>query len=463
MMREFRQWARTGKIRVWKIEVRGHEIHTEYGELGGAMQTVVDVGVVKNAGRKNEVSAEDDAQNQAERMILKKTRAGYTEGNLLEQWTPQSILENTPSSLCFYKPANTLSATLTKKVESGHAWLGRKRDGEMMIIIKKLSGWVDIYSRRMLKSHHLEADTELEWVDRFVHIAEEIEKREDIPPGTILLGDIVADTEDDLRWDVASVMKSLTDAAVRKQELGGNLLFYCWDIAFWGGRDLLTETPVRERFELLWDVFGGEWDGSSWVIPVDVWEPHAQLGRALQPLLGEDEELPESLVEQAQLFAKLNGWEGWVVVDPDGVYEDRGYNLRGKPDRPGAFCGKLKPVYEGDFVAYFDPNNTKGNGKQGKWGKGNNRGKVGAVSLYQYNQTGDLVYICECGGGITDDFRAKYSTPGKYPMVIEVQYTERTYVSSGDKTNALTYPRVFRVRDDKQPEECIDDKLGPIG
>ena len=452
--REFRQQARTGKIRVWRIEVRGHEIHTEYGELGSDnMQTVVDEGVAKNIGRKNEISAEQDAQNQAERMILKKTRAGYTEGSFLEQWVVEDLIDNPPQSLCFYKPANSLSAKLTKLVEDGKAWLGRKRDGEMMIIVKHITGGVSIRSRRMLDRHHLEQDTAFVWHDRFPHLASEIADREDIPNGTILLGDIVADTEEDMRWDVASVMKSLTPEALRKQERTGNMLYYCWDIAFWNGKDLLTERPVRERFELLWDVFGGEWDGSSWVIPVDVWEPHAQLGRALQPLIG-DEDLPESLLECAQLFAKLNGWEGWVVVDPDGVYGDRGYNLRGKPDRPGQFCGKLKPVYEIDAVMNWDPRK-----KEGKEGRGNNRGKVGSVALYQYDGDGNLVYLCDCGSGIDDEFRATYTKPSDFPLVGEIAYTERTFVSEGGKTNALTYPRLVRVRHDKSPDECIEEKL----
>ena len=68
--------ARSGATRVWKIAVDGNRIITEFGQLDGVMQDVVDYGYAKNEGKKNYISAEEDALNVAERMITKKRREG---------------------------------------------------------------------------------------------------------------------------------------------------------------------------------------------------------------------------------------------------------------------------------------------------------------------------------------------------------------------------------------------------
>ncbi len=444
--REFKQQSRTGKTRIWTIEVDGRFIRTTYGEEGGKMQAVEDEGERKNVGRSNEVTPEADALYLAGRMILEKTRTGYVEEGT-ERATSIDWNSTLPVNLRFYKPDNSLSTTLEKKLNDRLAWLGRKRDGEMVVLVKGPDGKVDVYSRTMLRGHHLEAG-EFEWRDRMPNLVEQIERDERVPPKTILLGDLVHDPVDDGRWSVASFMKSLTPEAVANMPPP---FYYVWDVAFWDGRDVAGTEPVHRRYELIWDTFGRKWRDDQWVVPVEVLE----VRDIFQKLPG----APSGAVEAAQYAAQKWGWEGWVVVDPEGVYGDKAYNFRGKTDRPGKTCGKLKPCFEDDFVAKFDPANAKGEGVQGKWGAGNNRGMVGAVSLYQYNDAGDLVYICECGGGITDAFREKYSDPANYPMVLQVEYTERTYKSEGDKTDALTYPRVLGVRTDKGLRECVNPRL----
>ena len=451
MKQVFHKKARTGKTRVWTIEVDGKFVHTTFGELNGAMQKVTDEGKVKNMGRSNEVSAEEDAQALANRQVLLKTRGGYRpQGQEVE--SELRFDRPLPQELCFYKPDNTLSVRMQKLVTSGDAWLGRKRDGEMMVFVKNSRGEVDIYSRRMLQNHHLEDETH-PWTERFSHLVEELEERDDVPNGTIFLGDVVSDPKDDSRWDVAAVMKTKTPESIRRQQVTP-LFFYCWDIAAWDGEEILTDMAIKDRFELLWSVFGREWDGESWFLPVEVWEP-ARVLRSCSKLASRDEAVPATNLDAAGFFAKKKGWEGWVAVDPEGIFGDRAFNFRGKPDRPGKYSGKIKPVYEDDFIAKFDPD---GEG-HGKWGRGKHRGQVGAVSLFQYDTKGDLVYICECGGGIDDAFRLKYSSPAIYPLCIRVLYTDRTYKKQDDKTNALTYPRVDEVRADKNIDECINGKL----
>lgn len=469
-MHEFRNTARTGKVRVWMIGVDGDKVITEYGELGGKFQRVVDTAQEKNRGKVNYVSPEEAAIQQMKRQILLKERAGYREihagarrtevrrGDHIDWMNPL------PNNLCFYKPDNTLSARLEALVDHGHAWFTRKRDGEMMVIRKKADGKIDIYSRRMLLTHDKEGGTGWQWWHRFAHIADDIEFSE-IPPCTILLGEMVAGREEDDRWHVASVMKSLTPRALELQQEKGDLFFYCWDIAFWGGRDLLSVDPVRHRVSMI-----EHWlEKLHYVLPIEIYNSEVEdMAESLGYQRKKEwyyEDPPDTWDEEksirwnaAAALADERGWEGFVVVDPDGVYGDRSYNFRGKADRPGKYSGKLKPEYELDAIMYFDPDGLYGE-PAGKWGRGNHQGKVGSVELYQYDAEGQLVHLCDCGGGFDDDFREQYSDPNTFPIVGQIKYTTRTFRADGEKTNALQFPRLLRVRDDKSPDECIEERL----
>ena len=84
---------------------------------------------------------------------------------------------------------------------------------------------------------------------------------------------------------------------------------------------------------------------------------------------------------------------------------------------------------------------------------------LGAVELYQYDAAGELRYICECGNGFTADFIARNSDPSCWPKVIQVRYESRTYMSEGDKSNALQFPRFIAERGDKDAEECVNPLL----
>lgn len=420
--------ARTGAVRVWEIAVDGNEVHTRFGQLDGKMQEVTDYGQVKNLGRSNEISAEDDAINMADRMIKQKKRKGYVEvlpDTIDYDPFEHGILDN----LSFYKPQNSLNKKMEKMVEEGKAWAVRKYDGEMMVIIKNSEGEVVFYSRRMLPAHHLE--DQHTWRERFDHIASEIEENDEIPNNTILLGEIVNGPGADDRWRVAKVMKSLTPKALEIQEEYGFLHFICWDVAWAAGLQLLGEMQYRFRLDHA-DLFS-----SQFVHPPEIFIEGDYEGV---------EGLRDTLVAQ--------GWEGFVIVDPHSTYGEKSFNLRGKPDRPNTCC-KLKPVFEDDFIAYFDPEDG-----HGKYGRGKYTGKLGAVSLYQRTSLGGLMYICECGNGFTKEFIENNSDPSDWPKVIEVKYESRTYQDAdGHGTNALQFPRFVRVREDKDPDECINPEL----
>lgn len=484
-LREFRQVGRVHTL-VWRIKVEGDTETTWHGVLDGKLQSTSHTYSAINVGKANEISARVYALSRAERKVLLKRREGYLEyhnGRPTEDPTDSlDPLEDLPQSLSFYKPDNSLSATLRKKLRAGEALFGRKRNG-MMYVIRFLEDEVEIYSRRMLRGMHLEDRT---WEERFGHIYEEALARlmdGDIPPNTLLLGELIMDRRgNDDFTHVQSVTKSKTDEAIAAQEKGGKLSYYVWDVAQWDGDILLTETPISERLDIVQEYFD-DWD---WLKPLELWTVNDVWDQGIEAVLAahpnwmfrkQRSEVEFKAVFSnredtvghayyldglAQEVAKALKWEGWVIVDPAGVFGDRGMNFRGKPDRPGKYSGKLKPEWEDDFILEWDPEEGFGS-----YGTGKNQGLVGSFALYQLNKAGEPVYICDVSGGIKDkktkDYRGltrdELSNRGIYPLVAEVSYAERTYISAGDKTNALMFPRITRFRDDKDPEECINHKL----
>jgi len=295
------------------------------------------------------------------------------------------------------------------------------------------------------------------WADRYPHLIEEyayLGEHFGIPPRTLILGELCADRDgvDDF-YHVQGVDKSLTERALQLQYDNGLLHHYVWDIAFWEGAPLCQECTFRERYSLIRGIFS-----------------KGDLVRGLE-LLKESAiravcaaHAIEDPVEALRAEAMLLGWEGFVIVDPELSLEDRSWNLRGKVERSAPVAGKLKPYYEDDFIAIWNPEHG-----EGTWGRGKNQESVGSVALYQFNQAGNLTFICNCGGGIKDRGKDKKAPPDapfrdvferQVPVVVEIRYEGvRRYKSRGDKTNAVDFPRMLRIREDKLPEECEDENL----
>jgi ATP-dependent DNA ligase len=247
---------------------------------------------------------------------------------------------------------------------------------------------------------------------------------------------------------VQSVEKSLTPIALDVQSKAGWLGLYCWDIPFMNGEDLVTHRTVIDRYSLIMGLCASIPHSLSWIQPVSYCRFES--------------------TDKATEWAKKNELEGWVVVDPQGVYGDKGWNMKGDPDRPREFCAKLKPWFEDDFIVQWDPSKkwgTHGKGKHEKdkivelpSGEKVKHGGIGSVGLFQYNSRNELVYICDCSSGMDYEFQAKLNA-GSFPFVAEIKYVDRSYISDGDDTNALTFPGFVRVRTDKSPDECINERL----
>lgn len=451
--RYFRQTqTRSSAPRYWNCWVDGSQIVGTWGQIGGAEQKVTETAQGVNKGKKNEVSPEDYALYLGRERCRKKHWEGYREysgpqndpkAKPLDELETKIDFANPPKNLAFWKPDNSPGAGIEKKAENNVLWYARKMNGLMFCAWCDEAGIVRLTSRRMLTQHDLETETAYTWNDRFPHLVQALVGI--MPPKSCLLGELVAfdkENKDSLSL-IGTYTKSLTPKAMEEQAAGGWAKFYIWDVAFWEGVDLVKESPVRLRYELIHSILVN----APHLIPVQYVVP------GLKDSAGADwyGDIP-----YMKELAKTLGFEGWVAVDPDGIFGDRAYNFKGKPDRPGKFAAKVKPEYEDDFIVFWNP--EKGFGEYSTKGRYGGSG-VKSVTLYQLNSQGELVYIANCSSGMTEEMKTKMK-PTEGPVgVWKVIYTDRRYITDGDDTNAIDFPRFDSVRTDKTPAECINPRL----
>lgn len=437
--REFRQVGGSAP-RSWKIEVNGATIKTMWGQVDGAMQTAIEVAVAVNEGKANQKTPEEAALDKARRMALLKFREGYREVKpgtfeFMDSVESEIDFDNLPQSLCFYKPDNSMGPGITKKAIAQQTWYLRKANG-LMFVISKGTGKAKLYSRRMLRHQDDEAGQEDKtWDRRFANIQGVADLI--MPANSILLGElVVVDRKTGLEdfKAVQTLTKSLTERAfvdlIDLENQGKQPVFFAWDVAFWSGQNLFKDTTYAQRYGLLSDFEGG---------------PH------IKPIQRFAFKHPTEAVE----YAKKHDFEGFVVVDPSATYGEKGFNFKGKPDRPATACAKLKPAYEDDFIAVWDP--EQGHGERST--KASSNQGIKSVALYQLNKKGERVFICNVSSGLSKEQIKDWSNPKKFPMVWKVEYTERFFQSKGDDTNALIFPRFVEVRTDKGADECINPEL----
>lgn len=468
--RTFRQLhGRKDRHQVWEIWVQGDRYFTRHGLLNGKMQETSKRGKLKNEGRANELSPEADALSEARRLCRKKWDfEGYDEfvrdTNLDKRSGDISVphlLSSLPGSFCLYKPKNNIETDakkLWKKAQEGHedVLYTLKRNGLAVWVVVHADGSVAIYSRRNRPSHKDEGPVELEdgtldysksipYAHRYPHLITAVQGL-GLPPNSMMSCELVH-PEGDTKHHFAHVQgveKSLTERSLELQAEGGWLGLYWWDIPFYAGVDLVSTRTPRQRYDLI------------------------QQFAAKKPDFVQAIEIKDfSSPGEAIAYAKERKLEGWVVVDQHQLYEDKAWNLKGKPDRPSVVA-KLKPWFEDDFVALWDPDNGWGTYGKGRHEPGKTvtlpdgtqvvHGGVGSVGLGQYNSKGELVYVCDCSSGMPYEMQSVL-TKKSFPMVWEVKFVERSYVSEGDKTNALTFPGFVRHRTDKEVQECVNEKL----
>lgn len=125
-----------------------------------------------------------------------------------------------------------------------------------------------------------------------------------------------------------------------------------------------------------------------------------------------------------------SAYEGFILRNWNSLYGDRS-------------IGKIKRTVTDDFVVM---------GMQE--GEGKHQGRMGSLVLGQYNDSGQLVQVMNCGGGFSDVDRAWWWTHLLAPAILEHTLIAEVIGKGRMDSGALRHPNFLRIRTDKLPLEC---------
>jgi DNA ligase 1 len=276
--------------------------------------------------------------------------------------------------------------------------------------VHKLGGEVRIFSRR------LEEMTK--------SFPEVVEAATLIPHDVVLDGEIVAFREGEGPLSFQFIQRRLRRADVQELKRIAPIRYYCFDMLYLDGTPVHRES-FRARRALLWGVLKG-----------------TSLRRADSRTVHEAGEIDAFFRESRSL-----GYEGLVLKDPESPYT---------PGRRGRYWAKLKE--ELDTLDVVMVAAELGHGK-----------RAGKISDYTFAvRDGDrLKVIGKAYSGLTDKeidemtVRIKGLTVGeagfrmavKPEIVLEVAFDSIQKSERHDSGYALRFPRIKRVRDDRQVDD----------
>lgn len=459
-MREFRKTTGRGKKpQVWFIGKDPKDPETyvvRWGIIDGAMQETSDrPGSCGVEGHSDFQTPSEYAQFCIDRDIRKKLEQGYVEyvngKPLTNVATAIDFSKPLPKNLCFYKPKKEIADEDLAQLEgSNQAIWTLKRDGMCYISVKRCGSW-EIYSRRM--------DLETE---KFPYITEKLNELE-VEDGTILLGEmlLIRSNGKDNFNGVSSICRSkvplslayqgLADfpKAKKDEEVLGKVSYYVYDVPFLNGADLVSCRSVRERLTKLREIFLVFGDLRLNTGAAANEKSLRRENSRRDRMLFEHQIAPvkiyrTSYSEDIELAKEL-GIEGWVAMNIDAIYGDKGYSFDGKEQRPNGIY-KRKPIYEQEFII---TGIYKGSGK--------NRNRFGGFYIAQVHPgTNEVVGCGKCGGGFTDKHRDEFLDEELVGQTIKVKFDSRQPPKDGEY--ALRFP-VFLSFSDKLAEECLAEDL----
>jgi len=448
--REFRQNNGRSGIRYWTIFLEFEQIHTSWGSFDDGLysqygETDDIPGPKGKPNTKAFKTAEENAQFCYDRLIRKKKEEGYVEVNI-ETGEPLEPVDETanvilwdrplPKNLCFCKPKNSVSESHVQKLYSrSDLILTRKINGLTVVAQIGDKRKIRLFSRRMdsVTDHFPQLVEALDWMN--VSFLDQ----------TVLLFEGYfgeGNTQEEFEA-VQGVMNSKPERALELQQRDGWIKFYLYRVPILNGIEIEKTHSCRDQIETI-ETFSHGFETFCF--------HRRKYGRFLETVRCIDidpEDIKQTILER--------GWEGFVGYQASGTFGDYSYSFHGKPDRPSCSF-KIKPEFEDDFVVFWEPDKSTKEFPRGTWGSGKNSKSIGAVSLYQYNTKGELVYICDTSA-FTDEKRARLESITSWPICARVKYTNRSFISRGRKTNALLFPRFDEMRTDKTVEECVREEL----
>lgn len=409
-----------GRVKHIILTLSGDTLHRQWGVLGGKLQETSNTYDSINPGKANELTPQEAALADHDRIVARKIKEGYTKAESLDLDEAEiqheaMDLNDIPTQFCCSKPTATITdAALDKLIQSGNAWFQTKRNGLCHYILTDMAGEVKIYTRRM-DDHTV----------KYPHIVQEVKAKSRIYlPGTLFITEFVVDPAYGLpHMEAFTLMSSISKSNVSggkpKADLAKNfarqaihkvralvfgVMYYNgikkWHMSYQAQLDLLGDTIPKE--------------------------PVGQL------LFRPDALFFNSAAEVREYVRSNKAMiEGLVVWD---LTEAMEVTMNGKPKRRAAW--KLKAKDEMDVIA-FSYNE----------GSGDLQGKIGSLNIGKYYASGKVFSMGSVGSGLKPLEGDCDIDSWVFPCVVHVEYDQQF------PTGALQFPVYVCKHADKTIED----------
>jgi len=431
------QLSRKGSVKQLTIDVdKDSNIIKRSSGLVGAKQIVQpDKEVLgKNIGKANETSPHQQAIKDAESIINRKIKEGYVPKDEFKitpddeeekpfsfyplpiGFAPSKPISKPPEGVNFKEPS------LYRK----YFW-EKKNNGVNLLSVTDMSGKQYDYTRGIEEITHI--------IPHFIPV--NTFKEIVAPNGTIISYELIYVNPDG--YEDPKMLKGIVANTTTKENStarflrlisdGGIFQIKVFDVLFYNGEDV-TKQDYSKRREILNKLYFNQNP-----------EYMSQYGDNL---------------EQKDIDNALdNHWEGFILREAESSKSHIEYTLNGKPYRRGAY--KLKFEFEDDYFIYETQIGESGRLK----------GKVARFHLGQYDSKGNIIDICWAGPGNikTEDMDNMASMLNVKPSEMKVgkQYLTTKlvalvkYQSKQIGSNALEFPVIKYIRNDKKAKDCLYD------
>ena len=416
------QVATTGKIKTWQIWTEAEVIYRLAGLKNGKLTQHISYAAEKNIGKKNYITAKEQAVIEAEALIKKQRRRGYVEEGTLADimLTPFRFYPLGTS----FAPSKPIITTPKDWVAGSTKYCGeRKNNGVNILFVVTLDGTVHVYSRGIQEITHLVKN--IPEIHNFMNM--------NLQPESIYSVEFVHYDKNDkeVPKDLRGVLNERTTtekAEARYNKLiddGSTFAIKLFDILI-HKHESLSKTDYIDRRKIM----------------VPYW--------LQDPTLKSEwfDHVTEKDIEDAQ----TKGWEGYVLRELTGPGSHTGYTMNGKPGRKGVY----KLVFD-ELEDFFITETLIGS-------KGRLLGLPSKFHLAQIDKdTGEVIDCAWTGPGklttedlkefaeflrieIGEEFKGQTVTTNK--ISVAVKFRERK------PTDALEFPRIIETRPDKTWGEC---------
>lgn len=425
--------------REWQVWVESDVIHTRKGLIDGRLTHTTDrPGPSGKEGTKSYIDAETRAIMEAQRKIVRKLEQGYRHDNTECEADQSTDFGSLPKNFSVGKPqlqpekGSKAEERLHTLIDDDQAIFTMKRDGNFHKLLITPNQGVRLFSRG--------GDEVTEWFPDLVANVKELE----LPPRSIIGVELVCTTNGkDDRLCLQSLARSKSERARRIQEEDPDKRPYMITLLplYWKGGEIIKEWVVEDWIDLLYSEIKKRTRGTD---------------LRIEPI-----EILYGGFKEAKKECTRRDMEGLVIYDRSAYFGEQAFSWDGAIKRTP--CWKWKIIYEDDFIVVFDPDHLLYE-HGGDWGRGRIGGLPKNVALHQLNKAGELVWVSDCGSGMTDKVRGEILNDWETKdvgdrRVASIVYTKRSYVSKGDKTNALNEPRFNYWHTDKEPTEVVNPLL----